>query len=341
MYRYIKAIAKSEKFPAHKGFFELKIVWVTIATVMSISLSIAITISLNSNLMWDWSFIGWNNFISYFQVPLGIMALLIPLGAIYATNHRSKQTLEQIRLTSEQNNFSNYYKHIEEFEKYCDTHKSIALKEASRRKLHRIMFPDARDGYFFVNNELTKELESRVVKMATKLKETDWESKVFTNILLEDTSRFMNLCEIEGLKLLSSKKTVFFQYMRNFNSISKMRDSDTALKNANLLFSSFWVMRRILEVYDSVAEFDTKHQKSLVLDMLTFRMDALFDLIGFVEPSKIERYPIFCFHDDAPETRPDDADLNDIFVTNVSIAEFKEAQKILLRSIATFKSEYC
>lgn len=108
------------------GFFDLKIVRATIIVITCASMVISLLIIFNSDLEMNLSYIGWNNFITIFKVPLGILAILIPLGAIYATHHRSIQTLEQmkqtrmqLKMTASQNEFSNYYKHLEEFEKYC------------------------------------------------------------------------------------------------------------------------------------------------------------------------------------------------------------------------------
>ena len=41
--------------------------------------------------------------------------------ALLAANHRSEQTKAQISSNAQQNLFANFYKHIEEFEKYIDT----------------------------------------------------------------------------------------------------------------------------------------------------------------------------------------------------------------------------
>jgi hypothetical protein len=57
--------------------------------------------------------------LTLFRIPIGIVALAVPIFAILAANHRSEQSREQMRLSSEQNIFSNHYKHVEEFEKYC------------------------------------------------------------------------------------------------------------------------------------------------------------------------------------------------------------------------------
>jgi hypothetical protein len=55
-------------------------------------------------------------------------------------------TREQIRIGSEQNIFSNYYKHLEEFVKHCEhISKDHAYTVANKYKLHHSLFPRAKE----------------------------------------------------------------------------------------------------------------------------------------------------------------------------------------------------
>lgn len=89
-----------------------------------------------------------------FKIPLGILALLIPILGFLNANHKSEQTRESLSISKKQNIFANYYKHIEEFEKHAkgieERHKEYKLK-VSRRRLHSLMFPAAKDGHFGIS----------------------------------------------------------------------------------------------------------------------------------------------------------------------------------------------
>lgn len=86
---------------------------------------------------------GINELVSIFQIPLGIVALLIPVLAVYAANHRSEQSREIIRLTQIQNFFTNYYKHLEEFCNYCEKGSVFPGVKIDYRGLHNKLYPNA------------------------------------------------------------------------------------------------------------------------------------------------------------------------------------------------------
>jgi hypothetical protein len=137
-------------FDPHKSFLSLKIVWVSVIFLFLFSLIIGFVILANSEFVIDLSFTGFNLFIFAFKFPLAIAALIIPIVALLAANHRSEQTKEQIRVTNAQNVFSNYYKHIDEFNKYLSNRVD---KEADLRFSHSNIYPSASEGdYSFSEN---------------------------------------------------------------------------------------------------------------------------------------------------------------------------------------------
>lgn len=142
---------KSEWFNPHKSFLTLKIVWVTVFLLVAMSFLSAALISLNSELKVDLSYSGFNHFISAFRFPLAIAALIIPVIALLAANHRSEQTKEQIRVTNSQNVFSNYYKHMEEFTKYAA---SRVDTEVDLRFVHGKVYPNSSQGDYAISAEL-------------------------------------------------------------------------------------------------------------------------------------------------------------------------------------------
>ncbi|MGC9401350.1 hypothetical protein ACP43V_02790 [Vibrio genomosp. F10 str. 9ZC157] len=142
---------KAEWFDPHKSFLSLKIVWVMVSILLAMSISSASVILVHSDLESDFSYSGFNYFISVFKFPLAIAALIIPIVALLAANHRSEQTKEQIRVTNSQNVFSNYYKHIEEFTKYLEVRveKSVDLRFA-----HNNLYPNASHGDYNISSQV-------------------------------------------------------------------------------------------------------------------------------------------------------------------------------------------
>lgn len=142
---------KSEWFDPHKSFLTLRIVWVTVLILVTMSILSAVIIVFNSELELDLSYSGFNHFISIFRFPLAIAALIIPVVALLAANHRSEQTKEQIKVTNSQNIFSNYYKHIEEFIKYLSPRID---KQVDLRFAHSKVFPESSLGDYTISSKL-------------------------------------------------------------------------------------------------------------------------------------------------------------------------------------------
>lgn len=118
----------------------------------------AIIIIYNSELQPNYTYTGLNNALTIFKIPLGILALIIPIVALLAANHRSEQTKEQMYLASANNNFANFYKHTEEFESYLMEHEDDKIKVSLPRKFHRLAFPDAKRGNFTVSKEIDSQI---------------------------------------------------------------------------------------------------------------------------------------------------------------------------------------
>jgi len=75
-----------------------------------------IIILINSNLEFDFSYVGFNfGLFTLLKVPLALLAACITILGVIAAIHRSAQITLQIEKTTEQNVFSNFYKHREEY----------------------------------------------------------------------------------------------------------------------------------------------------------------------------------------------------------------------------------
>ncbi|GEM_PF-2482534 len=126
-------------FDSGKSFFSLPVVWITGGVLVAIAASISWAIYDYENLTFCRSSDCFNYFVIVFKVPLGILALIIPIGAVYAANHRSAISIEQMRLSREQNKFSNYYKHKEEFSAFI---KNNAGGANFPDQVHRLFYGD-------------------------------------------------------------------------------------------------------------------------------------------------------------------------------------------------------
>ncbi|WPC75855.1 hypothetical protein [Vibrio porteresiae] len=154
-------------FSPEKGFFELGIVR---GTGVFILLSFVIGCFLiHRYLLKDGIVVEsveqLNGLLVAFKLPLAFLAMSIPVGAIFAANHRSEQTKAQISLSAEQNKFINYYKHLEEFEDYCKKINLYSEDITKIRSLHNAIFPLAMDGSYIV----TESYESAVRELILSL----------------------------------------------------------------------------------------------------------------------------------------------------------------------------
>lgn len=98
-------------------------VWVIIG--ISIFLIIFFNTKQISFLDNDWSEIGWEHFVNIFIVPLTFIGLGIPIYGIIVTMYRSIQNEKQLKLFSQNVNFNNYYRHMDELVKTLSSYSNI------------------------------------------------------------------------------------------------------------------------------------------------------------------------------------------------------------------------
>ncbi|MDA7088263.1 hypothetical protein PH586_17905 [Pseudomonas sp. SA3-5] len=87
-----------------------------------------------------------------FQLPSALIALAIPTAGIAAAVHRSLETQTQIKLTIQNNMFSNFIRHREEFKKSLTTLQEIdsglgSYHYGSTEKLYLELFPNNHYGH--------------------------------------------------------------------------------------------------------------------------------------------------------------------------------------------------
>jgi hypothetical protein len=164
-------------FDPHTAFLDLRIVRLTIGILLGTVLISSVTIVIHDHLALDLTSTGFNTAASIFKVPLGALTFAIPALALLAANHRSEQTKRQMSLTltqiertdrqiqiaQGQNNFSNYFKHLEEFNKrFKFDDDSTEMGVTNTHKLHAWLYPGARDGDLSVSTDVVREFQGNV-----------------------------------------------------------------------------------------------------------------------------------------------------------------------------------
>ncbi|MND58159.1 hypothetical protein D3C80_493050 [compost metagenome] len=170
-------------FDPDKSFVELDIVHRTIFILSALSIIVAAIIITNlPNKNFAFTYNGFNNALMIFKTPISILALLIPIIAIYAASHRSAQTkrqmeltnkqidiaLNQVRIATENNAFTNKFKHAEEFDKFMKSRLGDNLRFKILRSLHGKLYPKLNTGDFTLDSTPIKNLESDLEQIVRK-----------------------------------------------------------------------------------------------------------------------------------------------------------------------------
>lgn len=137
---------------SQKALFQLFRVWFVIFLTLCCALFITYKIMNGSNLeLIDiHGAINTKLVMATFKLPVTIIAAGLSLLLLLATQHRSVQTAEQIKLTNEanensiaQNTLRNYYDSITDFDKYLtDNFSSDLLYIRNKRRLYTHFFPE-------------------------------------------------------------------------------------------------------------------------------------------------------------------------------------------------------
>ena len=150
--RRTQGIPSLKWFEPTRSFIEQRALRWVVGTILIVALSIAGVIIASSNLNFDPSYSGFNHFLVVFRVPLGVLALSIPILALLAANHRSVQTSAQIESAAGQNKFSNYFKHVEEFQKFFEQIGPIGkLADYQARDVYGCLFPKSQEGIYQIS----------------------------------------------------------------------------------------------------------------------------------------------------------------------------------------------
>lgn len=190
-------------FNPSKSFLHLRVVQIVIGAVIFFSILSAIIIILNDDLIWSFTSNGFNTLLVIFRLPLGLLATAIPIVALLAANHRSEQTKEQIKVTTAQNNFSNYYKHLEEFTNYSKTNFE-GKNNLNIRYMHKKIYPFSHEGNYSICNKLIE-----LFKFASQLPQEIYDkypNNLNENMEESDYQQYNNLIHQLALYLNSDSK---------------------------------------------------------------------------------------------------------------------------------------
>lgn len=155
LHEKLKTCLNSEKiFDARKNFFNLGIVWVTVAILLFLAIFFFTLIVNTSDLILDSTYTGVNNLVEIYKVPLALLALNIPFIAILGAFHKSEQTRLQIKLSEGQNLFANHYKRLEEFTKHIEKFENPDKRfKCEAKKIYRFLYPESSSGNYDLSAE--------------------------------------------------------------------------------------------------------------------------------------------------------------------------------------------
>lgn len=252
-------------FDPNQSFLKLRILWLVVALITLSAIFIALLIAYFSDLRLRLDYVGFNNFLTYFKVPLSLCALNIPIVALLAANHRSEQTKEQIKIATLQNSFSNHYKHVEEFEKYYNSHSNTKIiKPTNIRKMHSTVFPNSYSGDYQINLKLIESLESICVDIIKKLN-TFNKPEYFARQVVADLERQIRVAENKlFLKYNITSGSVF-----EYDGIKIILTSDNLKGYLDLLKQRINIIALIFQFDHGFVEFDSIYQlKNLKLEQV-------------------------------------------------------------------------
>lgn len=167
----------SELFDPKKSFFGLYIVRKMALIIVLISLFIFISNIYLVEYSVCFKARCFNDFFGEFKFSIGILSLLIPIGALFAAQHRSELMIAQIETSEKQNIFTNHYKHIDEFEKYVEK-MGLSTSMINERQTYFKLFPESRKGIYEIPKITQKYLDEKmndIYNSLVELERYDWE----------------------------------------------------------------------------------------------------------------------------------------------------------------------
>lgn len=239
----------SKYFNPEKSFLSLGVVRLAIGLIGLISIVVTAVITWKSGLVFCGSYDCFNNAVDIFKVPIGILALIIPIVALLAANHRSEQTKQQIKAALDQNKISNHFKNLLEFERYCrDVINKPKQCITDIRTAYNIVYPNSREGNIYISKEFILSFDESIRELVHLYGDresndcSEWD-KTAESILLHTRSVLIFNCfQDDHLNVISSAGTGFWKSMGFLNyffweieAISELLKFDTNYTPSSLV----------------------------------------------------------------------------------------------------------
>ena len=197
-----------------------------------LSLILIFIIFINSDLKADFSYKGFNfALFTIFKVPLAVLATGVTILGFIAAIHRSSQTTLQIKKASEQNIFSNFYKHRQEYEDHFKNindefpeHIKSNITDKIIRGYYSSTFPENCPSRFVLKPRLSwlESFDEGLIEMSYILSKMHASDKgchillLYSEFLRQETSIRQGLFEInrpENAEVnLENSKTIIVKY---------------------------------------------------------------------------------------------------------------------------------
>lgn len=276
-------------FSPQKNLFSLPIVQWGGGFILSIAIISSVLIAYDlRHIPFEFNSNGFEKFANHFKVPATFLAIMAAFIGLCAANHRSEQSKEQIKLTSEQNTFSNHYKHLEEFENFLkiihEKEQEILEQKKERykkdrkfetlvhsellgphidtnqyRSLYRMIYPKSNSGNFKPSFEYKNSINS------------------FTKFILETyPTLFSNNVSVVKDGILNTHiKTKEFK-SKNFINIdydtyefARLKDKTLKVPHGDFMFVFIEAFGAI-DIINRVMDFDFNHQTTDEFEKIKF-----------------------------------------------------------------------
>lgn len=248
-------------FDPTKSLIQLKVLWFVVLGLVSLAVISGVVIFLNSNIVFDFSYQGFNQAVTIFRVPIAILAIIIPSVALLASNHRSEQAKAQIISSNSQNVFANYYKHREEFEKYVDKNKTdLRNKVGDSLKLYSNVFPDAKNGCFEVSKDIWNDFDAMIDVYINK-------SEELVCVAKEDRSRVI-LDMKKSSDFFKQKISINNTMLPSANGVKFDCDGCSAYLPNGYIRALYSELKSICKVLELACSFDTDSNISLMAESI-------------------------------------------------------------------------
>lgn len=231
------------------------------------------------------------NFIEIYHFPIEILKATIASLAIVALLHKSDETQKQILISESQNNFSNYFKHKEEFKKIIEANLVDDIK-CETDLLHKKIFQSAIDGNYSLSQKALIDIEELIVnliksiaKNTLKLGLTDEVAEIIPPIddneslySIYDYLHCHNYIKIEFQRVIFYNDTtsiqnykLVIQQLVNMLKLLKVivifDHTKRSVTRVDVFFESFYaekVMNEINALYGEILKFNTTKGELIV-----------------------------------------------------------------------------